>query len=261
MQVTEEFLALGFHEGVLNKTQLSLLGQGFPVQEKWKNLVLGEVLSTADSNLFLFLRGNFPLNIQKQIVKNYQLVADFHQSKQIPQKTIEKTPITADTLSIYCDGACKGNPGKAGSGLAVYHGQEKPTLYYGEYTPNGTNNTAELHALYQALLMAKESKKAVIYSDSKYSIDCISVWAYGWKKKGWKKKGGEIKNLELIKSAHILYETLKNKVSIKHVKGHAGIEGNELADRMAGYAITTKSVTYKRYSYENVSSVLALSEG
>jgi ribonuclease HI len=109
--------------------------------------------------------------------------------------------------------------------------------------------------------MAKESKKALIYSDSKYSIDCISLWAYGWKKKGWKKKGGEIKNLALIQLAHSLYEEIKSKVSIKHVKGHSGVEGNELADRMAVYAIRQKSLSYMPYDYTSISDVLGLSEG
>ncbi|MDQ7085559.1 MAG: ribonuclease H family protein [Sulfurovum sp.] len=158
---------------------------------------------------------------------------------------------------MYCDGACQGNPGRAGSGLALYEGNENPVLWYGAYTKDGTNNTAELHALYQALHFAKEQKEALIYSDSKYSIDCITVWAYGWKRNGWKKKGGEIKNLALIQSIHSLYDTLKNKVKIKHVKGHSGVEGNELADRMAVHAIAQKALEYEVYSYDNITSILA----
>ncbi len=162
-----------------------------------------------------------------------------------------------NTLKIYCDGACQGNPGKSGSGLAIYDGDKNPTILYGDYEPNGTNNTAELKALYKALLIANDnSNKTTIFCDSKYSIDCISKWAYGWKKNGWKKKGGEIKNLELIKLAHNLFDTIQTKVEIKHVKGHSGVEGNELADRMAIKAIEKQSKEYKEFDYINIRDVL-----
>ncbi|SFV71131.1 Ribonuclease HI-related protein 2 [hydrothermal vent metagenome] len=266
MIVTEDFLALGLHNGLLNKTQMSLLGQDFPASEGWKSLVLGRELSLADTNLFIFLRGKFPLTVQKQIVKNYESVASFHKLKkekpQILLKVVEKNK-NIENISIYCDGACKGNPGKAGSGLAVYYANKQVELWYGEYTEEGTNNTAELQALYKALLIAKEhsASEVIIYSDSRYSIDAISIWAYSWKAKGWKKKKGEIKNLALIKVMHSLYEELKSRVSIAHVKGHSGVEGNELADRMAMLAIMEESQFYKCYRYDSIDSVLSLSEG
>ena len=80
-------------------------------------------------------------------------------------------------------------------------------------------------------------------------------------KKGWKKKAGEIKNLELIKLSHTLYEKIKDKVEIKHVKGHAGVEGNELADRMANIAITNQEKDYKAYEYKSINSVLEIAGG
>jgi len=164
-------------------------------------------------------------------------------------------------LKIYCDGACSGNPGNAGSGLALYEGKELPTLIYGSYEELGTNNTAELNALYKAMQIASNvdcETMIEICSDSKYSIECITNWAYGWKAKGWKKKSGDIKNLELIKKAHALFEELKHKISILHVKGHSGVEGNELADRMAVYGIMSKSKEYKKYTYSDIEEVLAL---
>ena len=172
--------------------------------------------------------------------------------------------VTRENLKIFCDGACSGNPGNAGSGLALYEGKEKPTLIYGDYEEKGTNNTAELHALFKAMSIASHvncQNKIEICSDSKYSIDCITNWAYGWKAKGWKKKGGEIKNLEMIQQAHALFESLKDKIIITHVRGHKGLEGNELADRMAVYAIFSKNKQYTKYDYENVDEVLALKRG
>lgn len=172
--------------------------------------------------------------------------------------------VNRKSLKIYCDGACSGNPGNSGSGLALYEGKKLPTLIYGAYEEKGTNNTAELNALYKAMQIASGVKCETIieiYSDSKYSIDCITNWAYGWKAKGWKKKGGEIKNLELIQQAHALFEDLKEKINILHVKGHAGVEGNELADRMAVYTIISKAKEYQKYSYSDIEEVLALKCG
>lgn len=169
---------------------------------------------------------------------------------------IEQNPV-----KIYCDGACSGNPGNAGSGLAIYQNTQNPTLLYGSFVKNGTNNIAELNALFKALLIAskfsKETKVSV-FADSKYAIDCIITWAYSWEKNGWKKKGGEIKNLELIKEAHYLYEELKDKIEIIHVRGHKGLEGNELADRMAVNAIKEKNKDFETFVYSKIEDVLSM---
>ena len=259
MKVNSDFIEKGLYNETLNRTQFEILGQSYPPVEGWETLVLERELSTKDINLFILLRGKLAIKAQKQIVKNYQILVNFHKEdkKKSKEKSIE---VSYDNIIIYCDGACKGNPGKSGSGLAIYHGKGKPTLLYGEYNSYGTNNTAELNALYKALLIALESKpfKVTICCDSKYSIDCISNWAYGWKARGWSKKSGEIKNLEIIKLAHELYNRLKDRVILKHIKGHSGVEGNELADRMAGYAISSRVKTYKCYDYEDVLEVLKL---
>ncbi|MCL4430731.1 MAG: ribonuclease H family protein [Epsilonproteobacteria bacterium] len=166
-------------------------------------------------------------------------------------------------LRIYCDGACSGNPGKSGSGLAIYEDENKPVLMYGAADVMGTNNTAELKALLKALELAADTQheKVAILSDSKYSIECVVNWAYGWKANGWTKQGGEIKNLDLIKTAHAIYERIKDKVIISHVRGHAGIEGNELADRMAVIAASNGNSEFIQYDYNAIADVLALSAG
>ncbi len=98
--------------------------------------------------------------------------------------------------------ACEPNPGNAGSGIVVYRAGKLAQLWFGLYDSMGTNNTAELNALYHALRMAeteiKNGNTVEICSDSAYSINCIRSWAPNWEKKGWKKPGGEIKNLEII---------------------------------------------------------------
>ncbi|MDP2076673.1 MAG: ribonuclease H family protein [Sulfuricurvum sp.] len=193
-------------------------------------------------------------------------------SPKIPPK--KRTSVTSNNdssslstddirLRIYCDGACSGNPGKAGSGLAIYEDNNKPILLYGAADAIGTNNTAELKALLKALELAVDTQhdKVAILSDSKYSIECVVNWAYGWKAKGWTKQGGEIKNLEIIQTAHAIYDGIKNKVVISHVRGHAGVEGNELADRMAVMAASKGNSTFMEYTYESIDHVIALSAG
>ncbi|MFQ5580606.1 MAG: viroplasmin family protein [Nitrospiria bacterium] len=170
-------------------------------------------------------------------------------------------------VAIYCDGACDPNPGQAGSGLAVYSEGKLKELWYGLYNSRGTNNSAELNALHQALHIAKsyvaQEKTVNIFCDSQYAINCITVWAYGWKKKGWKRtKPGDIKNLEIIEEAHALYEKLRGSLEISHVKAHSGIEGNELADRMSVYGIDRKAPSLCRYSEPlNIKKLLGFHAG
>ena len=154
-------------------------------------------------------------------------------------------------VSIYCDGACEPNPGHAGSGIVVYRAGKLTELWYGLYHPMGTNNTAELNALYHALRMAereiKTGKTVEVCSDSAYSINCIRTWAPSWEKKGWKKPGGEIKNLEIIQDCYAIYRRIKKKLTLTHVAAHVGTEGNELADRMAMLAVQSKEKELRLY--------------
>jgi ribonuclease HI len=155
-------------------------------------------------------------------------------------------------LTIYCDGACLNNPGEAGSGLAIFSNNQEPILIYGSYIENGTNNIAELNALLRALQIAYKNipkyQEITVKTDSQYSIDSITKWAYNWQRQGWKRKKKEVKNLELIKKIFNLYNVVRDKVNIEYVKGHSGILGNELADKMAKLAIKEKSDTYQIHS-------------
>jgi len=262
MKITKEFLELIAHSGTLNKAQCAILGLESPPSEGWMDEVVGREISTGDTNLLIMLRGKLALTAQKQIESNYKALSAFHNPPKTkkPQSTEVSGGDSSRGLEIYCDGACHGNPGEAGSGLAIY-GRDRthPTLIYGDYNPRGTNNAAELNALYKALLLASEYEgdaSVTILSDSKYSIDCITTWAYGWKRNGWKKKGGEIKNLKIIRQAHSLYEELKSSITIRYVKGHAGIEGNELADRMALKAIEHRATQYRKCDYTTIEELL-----
>jgi ribonuclease HI len=190
-------------------------------------------------------------------------------SKTSRGNNLSAPPIKTDVV-IYCDGGCDPNPGKAGSGVAVYQNDQLIQLWYGVFNPNGTNNTAELSALFYSLQLAQHATEqglsAQILCDSMYSIQCIRDWATGWEKNGWKKKTGEIKNLDIIKPAYALYNEIKNKVLLSHVKAHAGTEGNELADRMTMVAVARKDVAWVQYEKDpdgtfNIPALLKMRAG
>jgi len=173
----------------------------------------------------------------------------------------------ADTgLQIYCDGACEPNPGNAGSGVVVYRDGKLAQLWYGLYNPNGTNNTAELNALHQALLIAEKAVDAgedvQILCDSTYAINCVSKWAVGWEKKGWRKADGEIKNLAIIQAAYAVYTRVESQLDLIHVSAHVGTEGNELADRMAMFAVESREPHLRQYSGEmDIKALLRMRRG
>jgi ribonuclease HI len=154
-------------------------------------------------------------------------------------------------VSIYCDGACEPNPGNAGSGIVVYRAGKLAQLWFGLHNPMGTNNTAELNALYHALRMAEaeiETDNTVeVCSDSAYSINCIRSWAPNWEKRGWKRPGGEVKNLKIIQDCYAMYRRIKEELKLTHVAAHVGTEGNELADRMAMLGAQSKEKELRLY--------------
>ena len=166
-------------------------------------------------------------------------------------RTDHADAVAASDTVIFCDGACEPNPGKAGSGMAVYRAGKLADLWYGAYNPAGTNNTAELNALLQALILAKSEidadRTVQVRSDSSYGLNAITKWAAGWKKRGWRKAEGEIKNLEVIQELYALYQEIEDDVKLQHVSAHVGIEGNELADRMAMLAVERRELQWRRY--------------
>lgn len=187
-------------------------------------------------------------------------------SKTAGKSSLKPSHSEAD-INIYCDGACSPNPGKSGTGMAVYENNTLSQLWYGLHQKMGTNNTAELNGMLEAFRFAKplieQGKIVQVLSDSKYSIDCITKWAKGWQAKGWTRgKNEEIKNLEIIKECFALYQKLSKNLIISHVKGHANIEGNELSDRMAVLARMNAETGFKQYTGTiNIKDILAMPSG
>src|SRR5262249_50063044 len=129
-----------------------------------------------------------------------------------------------DTIQVWTDGACTGNPGPAGLGVVVIDGDNRIEL--SEFLGDGTNNIAELMAIKRGLEEVKDRSRAgVVYSDSAYSIGLLT--------KPWKAK----KNVELVEELRALVRAFP-KLSFVKVAGHAGIALNERVDELARTAIT-----------------------
>ncbi|MFT5840783.1 MAG: ribonuclease HI [Flavobacteriales bacterium] len=170
-------------------------------------------------------------------------------------------------VHIYTDGACDPNPGATGSGLVVYEFGEITRLKYGYHSPNGTNNTAELIALREAIKLAhvyiEKGQPVEILSDSDYALKAVFVWSEGWKNKNWTKGGSApIQNLALIKECYALSRPLIGRVQMTHVRAHAGTQGNELADRLSVQAQLQQVTGWADYTDEtSPEKILALSRG
>ena len=138
------------------------------------------------------------------------------------------------TVEIYTDGACRGNPGPGGWGALLISGGHRRTLHGG--ARDTTNNRMELVAAIEALNALKGPQQVVLHTDSKYVLEGINSWLAGWKQRGWKTAAKKpVKNQDLW---HALDSAIEpHEVRWIWVKGHAGDPGNEMADALANRGI------------------------
>jgi len=130
-------------------------------------------------------------------------------------------------ITIYTDGAARGNPGPGGYGVVLLSGQFRKELSDGfELT---TNNRMELLAVIVGLEVLKiENSQVTIYSDSKYVVDAVEKgWIWNWIKIRFKGKKNEDLWLRFVKIHQ------KHQVKLVWVKGHASIPENERCDQLA----------------------------
>ena len=133
-------------------------------------------------------------------------------------------------VTIYTDGACKGNPGPGGWGAILFYGDKKKEISGGE--PATTNNRMELMAAIQALELLNRPCKVELHTDSQYVMKGIQEWIRGWKARGWKTADkSPVKNDDLWKRLDAARE--RHDVDWRWVKGHAGHPLNERADALA----------------------------
>lgn len=138
------------------------------------------------------------------------------------------------TVEIFTDGACKGNPGIGGWGALLRYGGAERELYGGERET--TNNRMELLAVINGLDALTRSSEVVVTTDSQYVKNGITDWIRNWKRNGWKTAAKKpVKNADLWKQLDQAVE--RHRVRWKWVKGHSGHPGNERADALANRGI------------------------
>lgn len=142
-------------------------------------------------------------------------------------------------VTIYTDGACKGNPGPGGWGVLLRAGAAEKELYGGE--PETTNNRMELTAVIQGLLALKRSCHVSLYLDSQYVRKGITEWMAGWKARGWKTASKEpVKNQDLWQQLDEIVQGRGHRIDWHWVRGHAGDPGNERADALANRGVPSR---------------------
>lgn len=141
----------------------------------------------------------------------------------------------SDWVEIFCDGACKGNPGPGGWGVILrYRGVEKE-LWGGE--PATTNNRMELTALIRGLQALKRPARVSITTDSQYLMRGITEWIAQWKRNGWRTASkAPVKNQDLWQALDAALAP--HQVEWRWVRGHTGHPENERADALANRGIT-----------------------
>ena len=141
-------------------------------------------------------------------------------------------------VTIYTDGACKGNPGPGGWGAVLMLGDVEKEMFGGE-SPT-TNNRMELTAVIKALGALKRACSVDLYTDSQYVRQGITAWIHNWKKNGWKTSDRKpVKNADLWQELEAA--AAKHKVAWHWVKGHADNPGNQRADELANLGVLAES--------------------
>lgn len=108
------------------------------------------------------------------------------------------------------------------------------------YDPETTNNRMELTAVIEGLRALTRSCDVDLHTDSKYVMHGITEWLNNWKRNGWRTAARKpVKNVDLWQQLD--EEVARHRIDWNWVKGHSGIEDNEIADQLANAAIDAKT--------------------
>jgi ribonuclease HI len=144
-------------------------------------------------------------------------------TRQHNKDTQPSADLPADCIQIYTDGASSGNPGPAGIGALLIYKENRKEI--SRSIGSATNNIAELTAIKAALDELKRRDLPVrLFTDSSYAIGVLT--------QGWKAKANQDLILELKQQLRSF-----DDIRLIKVKGHAGVEENEVADKLATSAI------------------------
>lgn len=141
-----------------------------------------------------------------------------------------------NTVEVYTDGACKGNPGPGGWGVLLQSGEKTRELFGGELVT--TNNRMEMMAVIQALQSLSRPCAVTLFLDSQYVLKGITEWLPGWKARGWRTAAkAPVKNVDLWQQLDRLVAGSGHKIDWRWVRGHNGDPGNERADALANRGV------------------------
>jgi len=145
-----------------------------------------------------------------------------------------------NSVIIYTDGACTGNPGPGGYGAVIVGGKQRLELSGGFRMT--TNNRMELTAAIEALKSLKETSKVKLYSDSRYLVDAMTLgWTDQWKTNRWRTSNKQkVLNIDLWKD--LLHQCGRHQVTFTWVQGHAGNRENERCDALSTTAARRKNL-------------------
>jgi ribonuclease HI len=141
-----------------------------------------------------------------------------------------------NSIDIYTDGACKGNPGPGGWGVFLKSGTTEKELCGGER--DTTNNRMEMTAVIEALKALKRPCRVTLHVDSQYVLKGMTEWLTGWKARGWRTASKEpVKNVDLWQQMDALVNSGGHEIVWRWVRGHNGDPGNERADQLANRGV------------------------
>ncbi|MDH3451514.1 MAG: ribonuclease HI [Gammaproteobacteria bacterium] len=138
------------------------------------------------------------------------------------------------SVELYTDGACRGNPGPGGWGAILRYGEHEKELSGAD--AHTTNNRMEMMAAIRALESLRRGCAVTITTDSTYLKNGVTEWLTGWKARGWRTAAKKpVKNVDLWQRLDAVLA--RHEVSWRWVKGHSGHPENERADQLANAAI------------------------
>lgn len=140
----------------------------------------------------------------------------------------------SETIHIFSDGACRGNPGPGGWGTLLKYNSTEKELYGAE--TETTNNRMELMGAIMGLEALIGECDVVLTTDSQYVMKGITEWMDGWKSRGWKTAAKKpVKNKDLW--LRLDEACSPHQIKWEWVKGHSGHDENERVDQLANKAI------------------------